>query len=252
MRRSISTRTTSAKARTESTGFRRRIARLGALDQLGHPVEEVEVALEGELDARPQHLDRDLAAVGGDGEMHLGDRGGGDRRVVEAGEQRVDRLAELGLDDAPGLGAGESRQMVLQLRQVGRDLFAQKIGAGRQGLAELDEGRTHLLQRRRQALARPAGIAAAREQPCPGDQRRRDAQDLQREQRIVPRQAQRHAQQAPGDCRSARNISRCASPSAGPRRPASCRARRRWRSPTSRMRRASSRCGGKRRMLSCR
>ena len=59
-------------------------ARLGALDQLGHPVEEVEVALEGRLDARPQHLDRDLAAVGGDGEMDLGDRGGGDRRVVEA------------------------------------------------------------------------------------------------------------------------------------------------------------------------
>ena len=50
--------------------------------------------------------------------------------------------------------------------------------------------------------------------------------------------------------RSARNISRCASPSAAPRRPASCRARRRWRNPTSRMRRASSRCGGKRRMLS--
>ena len=62
-------------------------ARLGALDQLGHPVEEVEVALEGLLDAGPQHLDRDVAAVGGDGEMHLGDRGGGDRHVVEAGEQ---------------------------------------------------------------------------------------------------------------------------------------------------------------------
>ena len=52
MRRSISTRTTSAKARTRSTGFRRRKPRLGALDQLGHPVEQVEVALEGLLDAR--------------------------------------------------------------------------------------------------------------------------------------------------------------------------------------------------------
>ena len=138
--------------------------------------------------------------------MHLGDRGGGDRLIVEAGEQRVDRLAELGLDDAPGLGAGESRQMVLQLRQVGRDLFAQKVGARRQGLAELDEGRTHLLQRRRQPLARPARIAAAREQPRPGDQRRRDAQDLQREQRIVPREAQRHAQQAPGIAKRAQHL----------------------------------------------
>ncbi len=39
-------------------------ARLRALDQLGHPVEEVEVAREGFLDVGPQHLDRDLAAVG--------------------------------------------------------------------------------------------------------------------------------------------------------------------------------------------
>ena len=39
-------------------------ARLGALDQLGHPVEEVEIAREGRLDAGPQHLDRDRPAVG--------------------------------------------------------------------------------------------------------------------------------------------------------------------------------------------
>ena len=174
--------------------------------QLGRPVEEIEVALEGELDARPQHLDRDLAAVGGDGEMHLGDRGSGNRRVVEAGEQRVERLAELGLDDSPGFGAGEGRQVVLQLRQVGSDPFAQEIGAGRQGLAELDEGRAHLLQRRRQPLARPARIAAACEQTRPRDQRRRDAQDFQREQRIVPRQTQRHAQQAPGVSKRAEHV----------------------------------------------
>ena len=83
MRRSISTRTTSAKARTEFDRLQAAEARLGALDQLGHPVEEVEVAREGLLDARPQHLDRDVAAVGGDGEMHLRDRGGGDRHIVE-------------------------------------------------------------------------------------------------------------------------------------------------------------------------
>ena len=52
MRRSISTRTTSAKARTEFDRLQPAEARLGALDQLGDPVEEIEVALEGELDAR--------------------------------------------------------------------------------------------------------------------------------------------------------------------------------------------------------
>ena len=68
-------------------------ARLGALDQLGHPVEEVEIALEGLFDTGPQHLHRNVAAVGGDGEMHLGDRGGGDGLVLETREQRVDRLS---------------------------------------------------------------------------------------------------------------------------------------------------------------
>jgi hypothetical protein len=47
--------------------------------------------------------------------VDLRDRGGGDRRVVEAREQRVDRLAELELDGAPRLGAGKRRQVVLQL-----------------------------------------------------------------------------------------------------------------------------------------
>ena len=59
MRRSISTRTTSAKALTEFDRPQPAEARLGALDQLGHPVEEVEIAREGRLDAGPQHLDRD-------------------------------------------------------------------------------------------------------------------------------------------------------------------------------------------------
>ena len=84
MRRSISIRTTSAKVRTDLDRLQPAEARLGALDQFGDPVEEVEIALEGLLDARPQHLHRHVAAVGGHGEMHLGDRGGGDRHVVEA------------------------------------------------------------------------------------------------------------------------------------------------------------------------
>ena len=65
-------------------GFQPAEPRLGALDQLGHPVEEIEVALEGPLDGGPQHLHGDVATIGGDGEMNLGDRGGGDRLVVEA------------------------------------------------------------------------------------------------------------------------------------------------------------------------
>ncbi len=62
---------------------------------------------------------------GGDGKVHLGDRRGGDRLVVEAGEQRGDRLAELGLDGAARLGAGKRRQVILQAREVGGDALAQ-------------------------------------------------------------------------------------------------------------------------------
>ncbi len=51
--------------------------------------------------------------------------------------------------------------------------------------------------------------------------------DLQRKQRVVPREAQRHAQQAPVRLRRARGYTSQDAPalSAAPRRPASCRAR---------------------------
>ncbi len=180
-------------------------ARLRALDQFSHPVEEIEIALERRLDARSQHLDSDVTAVGRNGEMDLCDRGGGDRLIVETREQGVDRLAELALDRGARLASRKGRQMVLQPRQVGRDPFAQEIGAGRQRLAELDEARAHVLQRRRQPLARAAFVAARTEQPRPGDQCRRDAQDLQRKQGIVPREAEREPKQPPGIAQRAKH-----------------------------------------------
>ena len=54
--------------------------RPGPLDQPRQPQEQVEVAREGARDPGPQHLDRDLRALGRHREMHLRDRGGGDRR----------------------------------------------------------------------------------------------------------------------------------------------------------------------------
>ena len=196
-------------------------ARLGALDQLGDPVEEVEVAREGPLDAGPQNLDRDITTIGGDSKVDLRDRRCRDRHIVERREQRAERLAELALDDGARLAAGKRREMILQPAEVGRDFLVEKIGAGRQRLAELDEAWTHVLQRRRQPFARPARVTARAEQPRPGDQRRRDAQGLEREQRIVPREAQRERQQTPTVAKRAEHP-RDASPSAGPRCPSSC------------------------------
>ena len=56
------------------------------------------VALDLAADARAQDLDRDLAAVAQARAVDLGDRGGGDRLLVEFGEHLGERLAEIVLD----------------------------------------------------------------------------------------------------------------------------------------------------------
>ena len=143
-------------------------ARLGALDEAGEPEEEVDVAREGGGDAGAQDLDRDLLAVGGDGEMDLGDRGGGDRHVLEGGEEALRSARPNSASTmARAASPGKRRQTILQLRQVGGDLLAEEIGAGRQELAELDEAGAERVQRRGEALARPRrgehGIARAQQ-----------------------------------------------------------------------------------------
>ena len=138
--------------------------------------------------------------------MDLGDGRGSDRRVVEPRIHSLDFPAELELDRLARQLARKGRQVILQPREIGGDLFAQQIGARRQCLAELDEARAHLLQCRRQPLARPPRLAAHREEPCPGDQRRRDPQALERKQRIVACEAQRDAQQAPAVAQGAEHL----------------------------------------------
>ena len=66
--------------------------------------------------AGAQDLDRDVAAVARAREMHLRDRGRGDRDVVEFLEQLVHLAAELGLDRGAGRGGREGLEPVLQPR----------------------------------------------------------------------------------------------------------------------------------------
>ena len=155
-RRSISTRHHGAEGLDHRQRLEAAQPRLAALDPFGDPEHEVEIAGEGLLDAGPQDLDRDRLALGGDGVVHLGDGGGRDRRVVEAEEQRLQRLAELGLERWPrpprpemaagGPAAGPGR----------RHLLAQYVGAGGEELAELDEDGAEIDQGARPG-ARPAG-----------------------------------------------------------------------------------------------
>ena len=90
--------------------------RLGALGETRQPQEQIEVARHRASDPRTQHLDRDFRALGRDREMHLRDRGGGDRGIVKRGEKARGRLLEFRLDQGARLSAGKGRQAVLQLR----------------------------------------------------------------------------------------------------------------------------------------
>ena len=63
--------------------------------------------------------------------MDLGNRGGGDRGFVEGGIDLAERPLELGLDRGPRRYSRKGRQAVLQAGQVGADLLADEVGAGR-------------------------------------------------------------------------------------------------------------------------
>jgi hypothetical protein len=64
----------------------------------GGPFIGLDIARELLAHAGPQHLDRHLAPIERPGLMHLGDRGGADRILVETREQAFERALEARLD----------------------------------------------------------------------------------------------------------------------------------------------------------
>ena len=134
-----------------------------AARQGGEPGEQVEVAARRRGDARAQHLDRDLRAVGGrrrNGPARSRRRRRGRRRSWRTASRAAARIRPR-RRRAPGR-AGKRRQPILQLRQIGGDLVAEQIGAGSPALAELDEARPQLAERRGQPLAGPGRADAGR------------------------------------------------------------------------------------------
>ncbi len=118
--------------------------------------------------------------------MDLGDRGRRHRPVGEIGEEPLDRLVEIGRDHRPRLLRRKGGQPVLQGRKVAGDGLAQKIGPGGEALAELDEGRPHLLQGRSEALPRPARRLLVHERPRQAQERPRLGHELEGKERVVP------------------------------------------------------------------
>jgi hypothetical protein len=122
-----------------------------ALDQAGGGLKQRQVLGDRLFDARPQHLDRDLAAVLEGGEMYLRDRGARVGLALEGREHLADADTEAALDLAGGKLGGERRHAVLQLGELVGDVERQQVAPRREDLPELDEDWPEHLER----LAQP-------------------------------------------------------------------------------------------------
>ena len=91
--------------------------------------------------------------------MHLADGGRGDGALVELQEKPLDRVAEVFLEHALDLLERDRANVVLQRSQLGDDVRRHDVGARREQLAELDEGRAELVEHLAQVLA-PLGAGA--------------------------------------------------------------------------------------------
>jgi len=87
-----------------------------------------------------RHLDDDFVSGVQPRAVDLREASGGERRVVEAGEELLDRLAQLALDQLLRALAGEARHLVLKPRQFSDHLWRQHVDSRRQQLPDLDEG----------------------------------------------------------------------------------------------------------------
>ena len=141
------------------------------IGQFAERTQQFDIALDARLNIGPQHLDHDFAAIAQFGGMHLGDRGRGQRLLVEGGEASADGGAERAFDGDARLAAGERCDLVLQRGQFVGDVGRQQIATGREDLAELDEDRPELGQGQDQARAarqgRDLGRRARHEQARP-------------------------------------------------------------------------------------
>jgi len=191
------------------------------LDMGGRPFIGLDVAVELVDHAGADHLDRDVAPVGGERAMHLRDGSGADRRFVEPAVERLQRPAEALLDLRPDRLERHGRQRILQAQQVRRRFLSNEVGTGRQRLAQLDRGRADRLEGVGIARLRRHPRAETGEPHQPPHRRGRQRIALYAAQRAMPRQRPPPFQEPPdmGDVAGhsrVRSSSRCGSPPARP------------------------------------
>jgi hypothetical protein len=111
---------------------------LGELREAG---EDLDIDADLGVDIGVLHLDHHPLAVGKPGAMDLTDRGGGDRHVVEFGEELLDRPAEFLLDGVADLIWWVGRHIILKLLQFLGQRRSDDVGPRAEDLPQLDEGR---------------------------------------------------------------------------------------------------------------
>ena len=150
-------------------------------------LQDAEVGADRALDVRPLHLDGHGRAVVQRGAMHLGGRGRCERLGLEGGVQLFRRRAQL-LDDALAhLVAGERRDGVLQLGELGRHVDRQHRRLARHDLADLDVGGPELLEHEPDLDCGARLLPALGQAPDPGLHRMAEPADVRRplEDRVV-------------------------------------------------------------------
>jgi hypothetical protein len=101
---------------------------------------DVQVAFDRGTDARALHFDDHVGAGSQSCDVYLSDRGGGERCTVEAGEDLVDRGAELSLQNSLDVCPRHRPGAVLKAAQLVDHLCREQVPTRRQDLSQLDEG----------------------------------------------------------------------------------------------------------------
>ena len=133
--------------------------------------------------------------------MHLADRRGRERLLVELGEQPLDRLAELRADRALDVRERERAHVVLEPAQLGDDVGRNDVGPRREQLPELHERRPelveHLAQMPPARRARLVALAAAAVDDVAEAVPHRDLGDLAQAPEIALLRPGRHDRSVP-------------------------------------------------------
>ena len=117
------------------------------VDQLRDPAKDLHVLADERLDVGTPDLEDHVLARQEPRPVDLGDRGGGNRDIVEAREDLIDRPLPLGFENGPRLLDRKGRNLILELAELLDERAGNEVGPNGEDLPELDERGAQLLER---------------------------------------------------------------------------------------------------------